>query len=261
MLIGLFVLNICVYINLTPFMKHTPYLLIAAAVALVPAQSQATTQTQYANNVSIPSANTPVDYSSFLAFNSNLGTLNSVTFYIDSVTLSGFFIYNQNGSGSSALTGFTGHTTVWYGSEDGPSSYNGLSSGQYNGLSADIITSNISLTLTNDLADYSISRGGSRTFIFDGSQQLISSPVSADVSTGDYNNGTYYAPRFTILNEIAANGSQGGSPSIVWTGVTGSANLRLVYDYNAIPEPSTYGIGLGVLALAAIAVRRRKVKA
>ena len=241
-------------------MKHTPYLLIAAAVALVPAQSQATTQTQYANNVSIPSVYVPVDYASFLAFNSNLGTLNSVTFYIDSVTLSGSFIYNQNGSGSSALTGFTGHTSVYAGAADGPSSYNGLSSGQYNGLSNDIITSDINLTLTNALADYSIARNGSRTFIFDGSQQLISSSVSFDVSTGDYNKGTHYAPRFTILNEIAAVGSQGGNPSILWTGVTGSANLRLVYDYT-IPEPSTYGIGLGVLALAAVAVRRRKVKA
>jgi fibronectin-binding autotransporter adhesin len=42
-----------------------------------------------------------------------------------------------------------------------------------------------------------------------------------------------------------------------WSVINDSANSALVLTYSAIPEPSTYGLAFGLLALASVAVRRR----
>jgi hypothetical protein len=67
-----------------------------------------------------------------------------------------------------------------------------------------------------------------------------------------------------LISAINTNGSIQGSPTYNYSGVTSSANISLTYDYtpaSPVPEPSTYGLALGSLALVAgVVARRRKLK-
>jgi hypothetical protein len=242
-------------------MKLAPFLLIAAAVALVPAQSVAVappsyvvsggTITQTQTNLSLP-AYAEISYSNFLAFDPSLGTLNSVTFYLNYVSASGSTNFTQGNSGTnSVIRGFTGNVTLQAG-------YSG--NGTYNGLSSEMVTTDHSLLVDLSLPQ-TVQKNGSATFNLNGGQYLVASPVSYNVTSGDFT-GTGNAPTFTLVANYSTDMTTTGRfATMSYTDVSTLANISLVYDYTAVPESSTYGIGLGVLALAAVAVRRRKVKA
>jgi hypothetical protein len=230
----------------------------------VPAQSQAVPTyddsvsgqiSQVATNVALQVYN-DVNYSQFLKFNPTLGTLNSVTFYVDSLEVSGSIFFDQgSATGTSVIRGFTGDVSLWKGT---------IGSGAYNGLASDYDSADSSaLTVTSHTLPTNVARNNSETFVLADSQSLLTSPLSFNVSSGDFT-GSGSAPTFTLNVGLNADWTQSANPpGFDFAGVSPIGGLRLVYDYTpAIPEPSTYGIGLGVLALAAVAIRRRnKVKA
>ena len=231
-------------------MKFSPLLLLTATAALVPASSQAATQIQYATDVTLARADDTI-YSQFNKFNSSLGTLNSVTFSVDAINVSGTIVLTQGIGNGLSLTNF--HTDV--------DLYAGTAGAGYNGLSgADkIIVSAVNLTVADQTMPFAIEKNTTTTFSFN-NQNVLTIPRTFDVSSGNFT-GTGSAPSFALYYDVSFLGTTNGNSSFNWNGLSSKANLSLTYDYNAIPEPSTYGIGLGILALAAVAVRRRKVKA
>jgi len=248
-------------------MKLTPFLLIAAAAALVPAQSQAVpspsytvnsgTVTQSIENVNLSFRN-ETDYSNFRVFDSTLGTLNSVTFHIDAIYISGSFGFSQGGGSSAEIRGFSSAYSL----------YSGVAGGGYaftNGVTTDHTLDPVLITVSNYSLALTVPRNTSRTLNLTG-QNIAIDGYSFNVSSGNFTgNFTAYdkAPAFAIYSDVTVDATTNGGSLFNWDGVNSYANLSLVYNYTeaTVPESSTYGIGLGVLALAAVAVRRRKVKA
>ena len=250
-------------------MKFTPYLLIAAATALVPTQSQAvpspsytvnsgTSQvTQSIQNVNLSFRN-ETTYSNFRVFDSSLGTLNSVTFNIDAIYISGSFGFSQGGGSAAEIRGFTSAYSL----------YQGVSGGAYaftNGITSDHTLDPVTISVSNYVLPLTVNRNSSKTLELTG-QNIAIDGYSYNVSSGNFTGyfvGLDKAPGFSIYADVTVDATTNGGSLFDWAAVQSTANLSLVYNYTAapIPESSTYGIGLGVLALAAVAVRRRKVKA
>jgi hypothetical protein len=234
--------------------------LVAASLLALSTSANAVTSTQYATNLSLVPY-TDYGYSLFQAFDSNLGTLNSVTFSVDSVTIGGSLSFSQGSSGNSSVTGFTSDVTLYAGNPG---------SGSYNGIAFDQTSSPATtLSVTNPSLPIAVARNGSRTFTFANNQEIINSNFSAVLSQyadfADFiHNGSAYAPTFWLNLAISTNGTIQGNPSYNYSGVISNANLSLTYDYtpaSPVPEPSTYGLALGSLALVAgVVARRRKLK-
>lgn len=231
-------------------MKFSSVALFTASAALVPTLSQAAVYTQYATNVALVRS-LDNSYSGFNKFNSTWGTLNSVSFSIDAINVSGSIILTQGSGNGISISNFQADAML----------NAGISGVGYNGKSTDTNLASANLSVGNQTMPYNITRNTVTTFTFS-NQNIVSTSFNFDVSSGNFT-GSGSAPAFVIYYDVSATAVTNGNSSFNWSGLQSKANLSLTYDYTAtVPEPSTYGIGLGVLALAAVAIRRRnKVKA
>ncbi|MEI7603188.1 MAG: choice-of-anchor E domain-containing protein [Opitutae bacterium] len=233
-------------------------LLMATGVAVLPISSQAATLNQTVTALSLV-PNQDFSHHSFLTFNSSLGTLNRVTLRIDSVSVAGSLIFHQGVVGSSTIQSIESKLYVYQGD-----SQSGI---LFNGLSADLVSSPTTLSALSPSLPLSVAENTSVTLTLSDGQYVLtsSSPLMVTLTQAadlaDYcGSGMSYAPEFIFNLEVGLAGSMGGSPTYDYAGVSSLANVSLTYDYTTVPEPSTYGLTLGALALAAVAVRRRKLK-
>jgi hypothetical protein len=238
--------------------------IVVLGILCRPADALAVTiQTQVQTAEFSPTIYLTYNYSKFIKFDTRLGTLRAVTLKLNSFSLGGSFIFTQGSTGSSTISAF--NTTILF------SAASSLNNTANNGLKSNFNVGSLpqtgSIAVTNQTLPKTIARRGSATFNFDPTRNILTAPVvilnlSATTDLAFYQGtGISFAPAFNSVTQFLATGNYGGTPTRDYSQLTETLSMTLQYDYipAAIPEPSYYGLGLG-LATLGVCVGRRYIK-
>ena len=200
------------------------------------------------------------NYSKFIKFDTRLGTLRAVTLKLNSFSLGGSFTFNQGSTGSSTISAFSTGILFYAASSLNNTANNGLKTN----FDVGTLPKTGSVAVTNQTLPKTIARKTSATFNFDPTRNILTAPVvvlnlSATNDLAFYQGtGISFAPAFTSVTQFLATGTYGGTPTRDYTQLTTTESLSLYYDYipAVIPEPSYYGLGLGLATLGLCFSRR-----